>query len=86
MKVYIIRELNQYSIYKVPDHLINHFENEKKECIVVDAKSITEVVNKFEAIEKQPECEFNSQVIKYKSVSVTEEECEKDKIRHRQKL
>lgn len=86
MKIYIIQELNQYSTYKVSDHLVDHFENEKKGCVVVEGKSIEEAVDKFEAIEKQPGLEFNSQIIKYKSVSVIEEACERDRIKHRQKL
>jgi ribulose-5-phosphate 4-epimerase/fuculose-1-phosphate aldolase len=67
MKVYIIQELNQYSIYKVADHLIEHFENEKKDCIVIEGKSIAEVVTKFDALEKLAEIEFNAELIKYKN-------------------
>ena len=85
MKIYIIQELNQYSIYKVADHLVDHFENEKKECIVVEGKSIAEVIIKFDALQKLPEMEFNAQLVKYKNaIRENDEESEKQSIRIKQ--
>jgi hypothetical protein len=66
MKIYIVQELNQYSIYKVSDQLVNNFEDEKGKTVVVESKSISDALSKFAVIEKVAGMEFNSGVVKYK--------------------
>jgi hypothetical protein len=66
MKFYIVQELNQYSIYKVSDHLMTDFENEKNGRIVVESKTISEALKKFETVDKILGLEFKSELLNYK--------------------
>lgn len=81
MKVYIVLELHEYKIYKVPDNLINEFEAEKKDCIVVQGNSIQEVLIGFDELSKQEGLQFNSEIIKYKATLE-----EKDVIKQKRRI
>jgi hypothetical protein len=83
MKIYIVQEINQYSIYKVADHLLESFRNEKSGKVVIEGKSFSEAITKFDALDRQG-MEFNSQIIKYKSI--LKEKFEEDKLKHKQRL
>ena len=84
MKVYIVQELEEYKIFKVADNLVAEFEAERKDCIVIEGNSIAEVVTEFETMTKDASLEFNSELVKYKSMAT--EESEAGRIRQRQKL
>jgi hypothetical protein len=83
MKIYIVQELNQYSIYKVSDYLIHDFEKEKGRTVVVESKSISDALSKFAVIEKVAGMQFNSGIVKYKlqQREVLEENKMKSKLR-----
>ncbi len=86
MKVYIVQEIEEYKIYKVVDNLIAKFEAEKKDFIVIQGNSIQEVIIAFDAITKVEGLEFNSELVKYKTVAKEQDENERDKIRQKHKL
>ncbi|CAN5789966.1 hypothetical protein BH10BAC2_BH10BAC2_47710 [soil metagenome] len=86
MKVYIVQEIAEYKIYKVPDNLIAEFEAAKKECIVVEGNSIQEVIIGFDAVTKLEGLQFNSELVKYKTISKDQEENEAIKHKHRMKF
>jgi hypothetical protein len=67
MKIYIVQkqEPNEYGIFRVADNLINEFEEEKKESILLRGNSISEVLLKFGEMGKTG-IEFNSELAKYK--------------------
>jgi hypothetical protein len=85
MKVYIVQEIEEYKIYKVPENLIQEFEEAKKESIVVSGKNFQEVLIAFDAITKVDELTFNSELVKYRAISQEkiEEEESKNKLRLR---
>jgi hypothetical protein len=69
MKVYIVQELSEYKIYKVSEQLAVEFEAEKKDCIVVQGNSIQEVLTGFHAVSKPEELQFNTELVKYKTIA-----------------
>ncbi len=83
MKICIVQELNQYAIYKVADHLLESFHKEKGESVVVEGRSLSDVVAKFEAIDKLSSIEFDSELIKYKVILTEQEE---NTVRHKQRM
>lgn len=84
MKYYIVQDIQEYAIYKVAENLVNEFEAEKKECIVVQGSSIQEVLIAFDGITKLEDWQFNSEMVKYKAQQ--KEEMEESRIKHRQKM
>jgi len=84
MKVFIVQELQEYKIYKVADELIAAFEAEKKDCIVVEGKSIADAIIQFDAMEKSANISFNSELVKYKTAE--KENIESHQVKHKYKL
>lgn len=68
MRVYIVQEFEEYKIFKVADNLVAEFEAERKDCIVIQGNSIAEAVTAFETMTKDASLQFNSELVKYKSV------------------
>ena len=70
MKMYIVQEIEEYKVFKVPDNLIEEFEAAKKDCIVARAKNIHEVLTTFDIMPKQDGLKFNARLEKYKSIQI----------------
>lgn len=86
MKYYIVQEIQEYAIYKVAENLVSEFEAEKKECVVVQGNSIQEVIIAFDAVTKLEGLEFNSEMVKYKSLLKEQQESDAVKHKHRMKF
>ncbi|OQP60111.1 hypothetical protein A3860_34855 [Niastella vici] len=70
MKMYIVQEIEEYKVFKVPDNLIEEFETAKKDCIVAHGKNIHEVLTTFDIMPKQNGLEFDAKLVKYKSIQI----------------
>lgn len=83
MKVFIIvtQELNEYSIYKVSDDKVDRFKDEFKNQILIEGKSIQDVIIQFNQLAKQPGIEFNSELKKYSVREMHKQEV--NKVKHR---
>lgn len=66
MKIFIVKEEEAYTIWKVSDNLIEEFKVKMEKDIVVEAKDLQEAINKFEALEKSDDLQFNPTLNKYK--------------------
>jgi hypothetical protein len=61
MTVYITKKViqNEYNIISVSDDLVEDFELENREIILVKGNSIQDVLIQFAAAEKEPNMPFN---------------------------
>ncbi len=66
MKIFIVQEESEYTIYKVSDNLIEDFKIKMEKSIVVEANDLQEAINKFAVLEKPCDLEFNPELKKFK--------------------